>query len=231
MTSRFPRLVLLAVAVTLAGAGALASGPANPEPPKKESAQPSPSAPAPDKKEEPKLATAIFAGGCFWCMEGPFDKLPGVISTTAGYTGGTKENPTYEEVSSGTTGHAEAVQIVYDPSKVTYAQLLDVFWHNVDPLTPNAQFCDHGTQYRSAIFYLDAEQQRLAEESKRQLEASGRFKKPIVTQIVAASTFYPAEDYHQDYYQKNPVRYRYYRFACGRDARLKELWGEDAPKH
>jgi len=216
MTPRFPRLALLAVATTLVGIGALASGPANP---------------GPAKKEEPKLATATFAGGCFWSMEGPFDKLPGVISTTLGYTGGTKESPTYEEVSSGTTGHAEAVQIVFDPSKVTYAQLLEVFWHNVDPITPNAQFCDHGTQYRSAIFFHDAEQQRLAEESKRQLEAAGRFKKPIVTQLVAASNFSPAEDYHQDYYQKNPVRYRSYRVGCGRDARLKELWGDDAPKH
>ncbi|KFE70649.1 peptide-methionine (S)-S-oxide reductase MsrA [Hyalangium minutum] len=223
MTSRFPRLTLLALAVTLAGAGALASSPANPAPPKKEA--------APAKKEEPKQATALFAGGCFWSMESAFDKLPGVISATSGYTGGTKANPTYDEVSSDSTGHAEAVQIVYDPSKVTYAQLLQVYWHNVDPLTPNAQFCDHGSQYRSAIFFQDAEQQRLAEESKRQLEASGRFKKPIVTQLVAASTFYPAEDYHQDYAQKNPVRYRYYRSGCGRDARLKELWGDDAPKH
>jgi len=231
MTPRFPRLALLAVAATLVGIGALASGPSNPEPPKKEAAQARPAAPAPAKKEEPKLVTATFAGGCFWCMEGPFDKLPGVVSTTSGYIGGTKENPTYEEVSSGTTGHAEAVQIVYDSSKITYAQLLEVFWRNVDPLTPNAQFCDHGPQYRSAIFFHDAEQQRLAEESKRQLEASGRFKKPIVTELAAASTFYPAEDYHQDYYQKNPVRYRYYRFGCGRDARLKELWGNDAPKH
>jgi peptide-methionine (S)-S-oxide reductase len=231
MTARFPRLALLAVAVSLLGAGALASGPANPEPPKKEPAQASPSAPAPAKKAEPQLATAIFAGGCFWSMEIPFDKLPGVISTTTGYTGGAKENPSYDEVSSGTTGHAESVQVVYDPSQVSYAQLLEAFWHNVDPLTPNAQFCDHGTQYRSAIFYKDAEQQRLAEESKRQLEASGRFKKPIVTQIVAASAFYPAEDYHQDFSQKNPVRYRSYRFGCGRDARLKELWGDDAPKH
>lgn len=217
------RLTLLTMAVTLAGVGALASGPANPEPPKKEA--------VPAKKEEPKQATALFAGGCFWSMESAFDKLPGVISATSGYTGGTKENPTYDEVSSDSTGHAEAVQIVYDPSKVTYAQLLQVYWHNVDPLTPNAQFCDHGSQYRSAIYFQDAEQQRLAEESKRQLEASGRFKKPIVTQLVAASTFYPAEDYHQDYAQKNPVRYRYYRSGCGRDVRLKELWGDDAPKH
>jgi peptide-methionine (S)-S-oxide reductase len=176
-------------------------------------------------------ARATFAGGCFWCMEPPFDKLDGVISTTSGYTGGKKKNPTYEEVSAGGTGHAEAVQVVYDPSKISYAQLLHIFWRNVDPLTANAQFCDHGHQYRTAIFFHDAEQQRLAEESKRQLEASGRFKAPIVTEIAAAATFYPAEEYHQDYYQKNPVRYRYYRFGCGRDARLKQLWGEEAPKH
>ncbi|WP_224240955.1 peptide-methionine (S)-S-oxide reductase MsrA [Hyalangium gracile] len=231
MTSRSTRLVLLAVASTLVGIGALASGQATPEPSKKPEPQAAQPAASPAKEEKPRLATATFAGGCFWCMEGPFDKLPGVVSTTSGYTGGTKANPTYEEVSSGTTGHAEAVQVVYDPSKVTYAQLLDVFWHNVDPLTPNAQFCDHGSQYRSAIFFHDAEQQRLADESRKQLEASGRFKQPIVTQLVPAATFYPAEDYHQDYYQKNPVRYRYYRFGCGRDARLKEVWGNDAPKH
>jgi peptide-methionine (S)-S-oxide reductase len=231
MISRSTRLTLIAVAATLAGIGALASGPSSSEPPKKEAAPASPAAPAPAKKEEPKLATATFAGGCFWCMEPPFDKTPGVISTTSGYTGGTKADPTYEEVSDGTTGHTEAVQIVYDPSKVTYAQLLEIFWHNVDPITPNAQFCDKGSQYRSAIFFHDAEQQRLAEESKRKIEAAARFKAPIATQLVAASTFYPAEEYHQDYYQKNPVRYRYYRFGCGRDARLKELWGADAPKH
>jgi peptide-methionine (S)-S-oxide reductase len=235
MISRATRLVLLAVASTLVGVGALAAGPAAPESPKKPEAQAGQAAPAPASKEAPKeapkQATATFAGGCFWSMEGPFDKLPGVISTTTGYTGGTKADPTYEEVSSGSTGHAESVQVVYDPSKVTYSQLLEAFWHNVDPLTSNAQFCDHGTQYRSAIFFHDPEQQRLAEESKRQLEASGRFKQPIVTQIVQASTFYPSEDYHQDYYQKNPVRYRSYRFGCGRDARLKELWGEDSAKH
>jgi peptide-methionine (S)-S-oxide reductase len=225
MTPRSTRFVLFAVAASLLGIGAAASGPAPAEPPKKEAA----STPA-LKAGEPKHATATFAGGCFWCMEPPFDKLPGVVSTTSGYIGGTKANPTYDEVSAGTTGHAEAVQIVYDPSKVSYAQLLEVFWRNVDPLTPNAQFCDKGSQYRSAIFFHDAEQQRLAEESKKKLEASGRFKQPIVTELVTASTFYPAEEYHQDYYQKNPLRYRYYRYGCGRDARLKEVWGEDAPK-
>jgi peptide-methionine (S)-S-oxide reductase len=148
-----------------------------------------------------------------------------VISVTSGYTGGHKENPTYEEVSAGTTGHAEAVQIVFDPAKITYARLLDVFWHNIDPTVQNQQFCDVGTQYRSAIFYLTEEQRRLAEESKRALEKSGRFKGPIYTEIVPASRFYPAEEYHQKYYKKNPIRYHFYRYNCGRDERLKELWG------
>jgi peptide-methionine (S)-S-oxide reductase len=172
---------------------------------------------------EPASAKATFAGGCFWCMEPPFDKLPGVVSTTSGYTGGRARNPTYEEVSSGTTGHAESVQVVYDPAKVSYQKLLDVYWHNVDPTDGGGQFCDRGTQYRTAIFYHDEEQHRLAEESKKQAEA--KLGKRIVTQIVPASEFYPAEDYHQDYYQKNPVRYRFYRYNCGRDRRLKELWG------
>lgn len=175
---------------------------------------------------EPGRKTAIFAGGCFWCMEHPFDEIAGVISVTAGYTGGTKANPTYEEVSSGTTGHAESVQVVYDPAKVSYQKLVDVFWRNIDPLTANAQFCDHGTQYRSAIFYLDDEQKRIAEASKEALAKSGRFDKPIVTQIVAASTFWPAEDYHQHYYKTNPVRYKFYRYNCGRDQRLEQLWGK-----
>jgi peptide-methionine (S)-S-oxide reductase len=170
-------------------------------------------------------AVATFAGGCFWCMEPPYDELDGVISTASGYTGGHKHNPTYEEVSAGTTGHAEAVQVVYDPQRITYERLLEVFWRNIDPVTANAQFCDHGTQYRSAIFTHDAAQRRLAEEAKRALEASGRFKAPIVTEIVAAGTFYPAEEYHQDYYKKNPIRYKFYRTGCGRDQRLAELWG------
>jgi peptide-methionine (S)-S-oxide reductase len=172
------------------------------------------------------LVTATFAGGCFWCMEPPFDELGGVISTTSGYTGGHKQNPTYEEVSAGATGHAEVVQVVYDPKRITYERLLEVFWRNIDPVTANAQFCDRGTQYRSGIFYHDPAQRRLAEESKRALEASGRFKAPIVTEIVAAGTFYPAEEYHQDYYKKNPVRYKVYRAGCGRDRRLAELWGD-----
>jgi peptide-methionine (S)-S-oxide reductase len=174
------------------------------------------------------VATATFAGGCFWCMEGPFDRVPGVLSTTSGYTGGTVKRPSYEQVSSGTTGHAESVEVAYDPSRVTYAQLLDVFWHNVDPTDGGGQFCDRGHQYRTAIFVHDDEQRRLAEQSKKELEASGRLKKKVVTEIVAASDFYPAEDYHQDYYKKNPVRYKFYRYNCGRDERLKELWGEAA---
>jgi peptide-methionine (S)-S-oxide reductase len=171
------------------------------------------------------LAKATFAGGCFWCMEPPYDKLDGVVSTTSGYIGGTKKNPTYEEVSAGGTGHAEAVQVVWDPSKVSYAKLLEVFWRNVDPLTLNAQFCDHGDQYRTAIFFHDAEQKRLAEETRAEVQKKFPEQK-VVTQIVQAGTFYPAEEYHQDYYEKNPLRYKFYRTSCGRDARLEELWGK-----
>jgi len=174
----------------------------------------------------PKPARATFAGGCFWCMEAPFDKLPGVVSVTSGYTGGHKKNPTYEEVSSGNTGHAEAVQVVYDPAAVSYKKLLDVFWHNIDPTVKDRQFCDVGTQYRSAIFTHDEEQRRLAEESRAELEKSKPFREKVVTEIVPASEFYPAEEYHQKYYQKNPLRYQYYRAGCGRDARLKQLWGK-----
>jgi peptide-methionine (S)-S-oxide reductase len=168
---------------------------------------------------------ATFAGGCFWCMEPPYDELEGVTSTISGYIGGSKKNPTYEEVSAGTTGHVEAVQITYDSKKVSYEKLLEVFWHNIDPLTANAQFCDSGSQYRSAIFYHDEAQQNLAEASKKRLQAL--FAEPIVTQIVRASEFYPAEDYHQEYYKKNPVRYKLYRYSCGRDRRLKDLWGAE----
>jgi peptide-methionine (S)-S-oxide reductase len=175
------------------------------------------------------LAKATFAGGCFWCMEPPFDVLDGVVSTTSGYTGGQKVNPTYQEVSGGATGHAESVEVLYDPKKVSYEKLLDVFWHNVDPTQKDGQFCDHGNQYRTAIFVHDDDQKRLAEASKAALVKSKPFKGDIVTEIVPASTFYPAEDYHQDYYRKNPVRYKFYRTGCGRDARLKELWGSAAP--
>ena len=173
-------------------------------------------------------AMALFAGGCFWCEETAFEGVPGVLSVTSGYTGGHEKNPTYEQVSSGTTGHAESVEVAYDPSKIGYEKLLEIFWHNVDPLQANAQFCDHGSQYRSAIFYRDDAQKKAAEESKRKLEEEPRFKGKIVTQIVAATTFYPAEEYHQDFYKKNPVRYHEYRTGCGRDARLKELWGDAA---
>ncbi len=172
------------------------------------------------------LKKATFAGGCFWCMEHPFDEIDGVKSVTSGYTGGGKANPTYEQVSAGTTGHAEAVQVVYDPAKVGYQKLVDVFWRNVDPLTPDAQFCDHGTQYRSAIFYHDDEQKRIAETSKDALAKSGRFNKPIVTQIAQASAFWPAEDYHQHYYKTNPIKYKFYRYNCGRDQRLEQVWGK-----
>ena len=172
--------------------------------------------------------TAVFAAGCFWCVEEAFDAADGVISTVSGYTGGRVANPTYEQVSAGGTGHAEVVQVVYDPAKISYGQLLNVFWRNVDPLTPNRQFCDRGDQYRSAIFYTSNEQRRLAEASKRQLQKSGRFKQPIVTEINRAAKFYPAEDYHQDYYTKNPLRYKFYKTSCGRARRLEELWGKDS---
>ncbi len=177
-----------------------------------------------------RLEKASFAGGCFWCMEAPFDKLDGVVSVTSGYTGGDKKNPTYEEVSAGGTGHAEAVQIVYNPARVSYGKLLDVFWHNIDPTVKDRQFCDVGHQYRSAIFYHNAEQQKLAVESKRSLEKTKPFREAIVTEIVRAGEFYPAEEYHQHYYKKNPLRYKFYRQGCGRDRRLKELWGS-APGH
>ena len=174
------------------------------------------------------LKVATFAGGCFWCLEPPYDKLDGVVSTTSGYTGGTKPNPTYKEVSAGGTGHTEAIRIVYDPGKIDYERLLDVFWQNIDPLDGTGQFCDKGNQYRPAIFTHDAEQARLAEASKAALAGSGRFKQPIVVTVEPAREFYVAEDYHQDYYQKNPIRYKFYRYACGRDARLEKLWGKPA---
>ncbi|MBI1920508.1 MAG: peptide-methionine (S)-S-oxide reductase MsrA [Geobacter sp.] len=169
-----------------------------------------------------RMEKATFAGGCFWCMEHPFDEIDGVFSTTSGYTGGRKKNPTYEEVSAGGTGHAESVQVVYDPAKVSYERLLEVYWRNIDPLVANRQFCDVGNQYRSAIFYHDEKQRRLAEESKQRLEKERGWK--IVTEIVPAGEFYPAEEYHQDYYRKNPIRYKFYRSNCGRDKRLRELW-------
>jgi peptide-methionine (S)-S-oxide reductase len=178
----------------------------------------------PDKIATQK-AIATFAGGCFWCMEPPFDAEPGVIETIVGYTGGTLENPTYEQVSAGSTGHTEAIQIIYDPTIVSYERLLEIFWKNIDPLDPDGQFCDKGSQYRSAIFYNNCEQKELAEGAKRQIQETCPLPGPIVTEIVPASTFYQAEDYHQDYYEKNPLRYKFYRYNCGRDRRLEELWG------
>ena len=172
------------------------------------------------------LAKAAFAAGCFWCTEEAMDKVPGVISTTSGYMGGSKKNPTYKEVSSGVTGHTEIVQIVYDPTKVSYERLLEQFWVNHDPTVKDRQFCDVGSQYRPSVFYYDDEQKRLAEASKVKWEQSKPFKQPIVTPIVQATEFWPAEEYHQDYYTKNPVRYKYYVTSCGRYARLDELWGK-----
>lgn len=175
-------------------------------------------------------ATATFAGGCFWCVEVDFDKVPGVISTTSGYTGGSTANPTYEQVSSARTGHAEAVQVVYDPTRVSYAQLLNYFWRTIDPTTKDRQFCDAGTPYRTAIFANGEAQLKQAKASKEALEKTKPFKEPIVTEVVLAGAFYPAETYHQDYALKNPLRYKYYRASCGRDARLKQLWGDQAGK-
>ncbi len=174
------------------------------------------------------LEKATFAGGCFWCMEAPFDTLDGVAGVTSGYTGGTVKNPTYEQVSAGGTGHAEAVQIIYDPARISYARLLEIFWRNIDPTVRDRQFCDSGNQYRSGIFYHNEEQRRAALQSKAALEKSKPFREAIVTEIVPASAFYPAEEYHQHYYKKNPLRYKYYRSGCGRDKRLKELWGKAA---
>jgi peptide-methionine (S)-S-oxide reductase len=171
-------------------------------------------------------AVAIFAGGCFWCMEPPFDKLDGVLSTTSGYIGGTKADPTYQEVTAGRTGHYEALQIEYDPARIGYDRLLEVFWRNIDPIDPTGQFCDKGPQYRSAIFAVDEEQRRLAEASKAQLDRSGKLPGRVVTEILPATRFYAAEDYHQDYYRKNPGRYTFYRWNCGRDGRLQQLWGK-----
>jgi len=170
------------------------------------------------------LEKATFAGSCFWCMEEAFEGVEGVVSVTSGYTGGLKANPEYEEVSAGGTGHAEAVEILYNLTKVSYAKLLEIFWRNIDPTTPNRQFCDGGNQYRSAIFYQNETQKRLAEESKQAVEKSKPFKEPIVTQIVPTSAFYVAEEYHQDFYKKNPVRYKFYKYNCGRAQRLAELW-------
>ncbi|WP_445362398.1 peptide-methionine (S)-S-oxide reductase MsrA [Microbulbifer sp. ANSA003] len=175
-------------------------------------------------QDSSNIRTAIFAGGCFWCMEPPFDKVDGVLETTSGYSGGHVKNPTYEQVSSGGTGHAEVVQVKYDANKVSYSDLLNIFWHNVDPFDSGGQFCDRGDQYRAEIFYGSQEEKVLAEESKKKVEAE--LGKKVVTQIKPAATFYPSEAYHQDYYQRNPLRYKYYRYRCGRDKRLEEVWGK-----
>ncbi|HZR45972.1 MAG TPA: peptide-methionine (S)-S-oxide reductase MsrA [Candidatus Manganitrophaceae bacterium] len=177
---------------------------------------------------EARVEVATFAGGCFWCMVPPFDSLKGVLSVTSGYTGGRVEDPTYQDVSAGGTGHAEAVQIRYDPAQIGYEKLLEVFWHNIDPLAINRQFCDSGNQYRSEIFYHNEKQKRLAEQSKAVLEKAGLFHEPIATKITAATAFYPAEEYHQAFYKKSPIRYKFYRYLCGRDQRLKALWGDQA---
>ena len=174
---------------------------------------------------------AIFAGGCFWCVESDFDKVEGVLSTTSGYTGGSVPSPTYSQVSGQRTGHAEAVEVVFDPQKISYEGLVEHFWRTIDPTTKDAQFCDHGTPYRTAIFAADDRQLRIAQASRAALEKTKPFKEPIVTEVRLADKFYPAEDYHQDYYLKNPLRYQYYRAACGRDARLKQLWGAQAVAH
>ncbi|HEV2146000.1 MAG TPA: peptide-methionine (S)-S-oxide reductase MsrA [Longimicrobiaceae bacterium] len=193
--------------------------------PPAEADAPSAAAAAPASAQQ-GLKTATFAGGCFWCVEEAFDAAEGVVSTTSGYMGGHVRNPTYKQVSAGGTGHAEVVQVVYDPRKIGYAELLNVFWRNVDPVTPNRQFCDVGSQYRSAIFAHDAEQRRLADASKAALDRSGKLSGPVVTEVVPAAKFYPAEEYHQDYYRKNPIRYKYYKFSCGRARRLEEVWGK-----
>jgi methionine-S-sulfoxide reductase len=172
-------------------------------------------------------AVAIFAGGCFWCMEPPFQKLDGVLAVVSGYTGGDKVNPTYREVCEGITGHAEAIEITYNPDQLSYEQLLDVFWANIDPTDARGQFVDRGSQYRTGIFYLDEEQKQQAEASRKRLAESGRFDSPIVTEITAATTFYPAEDYHQNYYRENAVRYNLYRYNSGRDRYLKKVWGKE----
>ena len=178
----------------------------------------------PDNSDQ---AVATFAGGCFWCMEPPFDELDGVSSTTSGYIGGHVENPSYEQVTTGRTGHAEAMLVTYDPEVVDYATLLDVYWQNIDPLDSGGQFCDRGSSYRSTIFVHTAEQRELAEASKQEIAASGQLNGEIVTPIEEATTFYPAEEYHQDYYEKNPLRYRFYKWNCGREQRLEEVWGEN----
>jgi peptide-methionine (S)-S-oxide reductase len=198
MNRRSPLAVLLALGIGFSAGNAIAAG---------------------------NTATAIFAGGCFWCIEADMEKLPGVIAAESGYTAGKKANPTYEQVSAGGTGHTEAIRVTYDPAKVNYSQLVEYFWRHIDPTVKDKQFCDSGTQYRSGIYWGSEDERKVAESSRDALLASGKFK-TIHTEIVAASTFYPAEEYHQDYYKKNPIRYSYYRHGCGRDQRVEELWGK-----
>ena len=212
------RRLFAATLLLAAGGAALAQG-----------ATPAPAAQAPAAAAGTQKA--VFAGGCFWCVESDFDKIDGVLSTTSGYTGGNVANPTYEQVSAKHTGHAEAVEIVFDPKKVSYEKLVEHFWRTIDPTTKDRQFCDAGSPYRTAIYAQDATQLRIAQASKAALEKAKPFKEPIVTEVVTGGPFYAAEDYHQDYYKKNPVRYNYYRLSCGRDARIKELWGSLAPSH
>ena len=188
-----------------------------------------PAAAQPKQQADSAVAVATFAGGCFWCVEEAFEKVPGVVRAVSGYTGGTVDKPTYEQVSSKTTGHYEAVQVTYDPSKVSYPQLVDWFWRNIDPIDADGQFCDKGSPYHTAIFTQDDAQRKIAEESKQSLEASDRLKGKIATKILPAGPFWAAEDYHQDYYKKNPLRYKYYKTACGRAARLEEIWGPPKP--
>ncbi len=215
LTSRFlPLAVALGIGTAIAGSSVTAKASAR--------------SPIVHTSHVAEVDTATFAGGCFWSMERPFDNTTGVISTTVGYTGGTRANPTYEDVSTGTTGHLESVEVHYDPSKVTYDRLLYIYWHNIDPVTADGQFCDRGNEYHTAIFYHNDAQRRAAEATKEQLDKSGLFKSPVVTKIVPASTFWKAEEYHQHYADRNPVQYGLYRAGCGRDARLKELWGSSA---
>jgi len=208
MTARRLLQLLCIAAITFSAAGFAAA-----------QAQPGPGA-------KPATARATFAGGCFWCMEEVYDKVPGVIATVSGYMGGQSKNPTYEQIGTGRTGHAEVVQVEYDPAKVGYAKLLEVFWRNIDPTQKDAQFCDQGSQYRSGVFYHDEEQKRLAEASRLALQKNKPFRGEIVTEITQASQFYPAEGYHQDFHQKNPTRYKFYKSGCGREARLQQLWGK-----
>jgi len=213
---------LLAIAVT--GLGILPG-------PTSSFAAPAPAPPPATRAATTPSARAVFAAGCFWCAEASFEGLAGVKSVVSGYAGGSEQNPTYEQVGSGRTGHAESVEITFDPAVIPYSRLLDIFWHNIDPTQANAQFCDHGRQYRSAIFTRDESQRRAAVASLKRLQTSKMLKAPIVTEITPITRFWPAEEYHQDYYKKNPIPYQAYRLGCGRDRRLHELWGDAAGKH